>query len=158
MTETVFPGEQLRARREELGVSVYEAFRSTRVPTRYIEALERGEIEVLPGECFTVGFVSSYCAFLGVDSAPYVDSFRACSRPAAVGFLRSPRGKRVEGLLPSSWLRNAAAWLVVLAIVALTWLTYAVIFQPQADITDTRVEAGVEMDVPSTLPEDAVDE
>ena len=151
MKETTFPGEELRARREELDVSVYEAFRSTRVPTRYIRALERGDIEALPDECYTVGFVSSYCAFLGVDPARYVDSFRACSRPAAVGFLR---GKRGEGILPSTWLRNAAAWLVVLAIVALTWLTYTVIFQPQADITDTRVEAGVEMVVPATFAED----
>lgn len=148
MRETAFPGEELRTRREELGVSVYEAFRSTRVPTRYIQAMERGDLDGMPDECYVLGFVSSYCAFLGVDRARYVDSFRACSRPAAVGFLR---GERV---LPSTWLRSAAAWLVVLAIVALTWLTYTVIFQPQADITDTRVEAGVEMVVPATFAED----
>jgi hypothetical protein len=73
-----FPGSELRARREELGFSIYEAFRKTRVPANYIEALEQGDILNLPATCYAAGFLKTYCEFLGLN--PEVPRVRASFR------------------------------------------------------------------------------
>ncbi len=149
MKQTSFPGEELRERREGMGLSVYEVFRNTRIPAQYIEALERGDISALPGECFTIGFLRSYCAYLGADPAPYIDLFRECSRPPAGRFLR--RASTAPSSPPPAWVGDLATWAVILGIVALGWLTYTVVFHPQPNGAETRVEAGtVEIEAPPT--------
>ncbi|NIA14047.1 MAG: helix-turn-helix domain-containing protein [Nitrospiraceae bacterium] len=147
MKQASFPGEQLRQRREELGLSVYEAFRNSRVPAQHIEALENGQIEALPGECYAIGFLKSYCDFLQIDPAPFVDSYHEYSRPPVTRFLRRQRSTPDTGM--PLWMRDVATWAAITAIVALGWLTYTVIFKPQSNTPETRVEAGtVEMVVP----------
>lgn len=86
MSYMPFPGSEIRQRRESLGLSVYEAYRHTRVPVKYIEIIERGDVAALPGECYSVGFLRTYCQFLEIDPDPYVDCMRAMSRPAPPGF------------------------------------------------------------------------
>lgn len=147
MKQATFPGEQLRQRREELGLSVYEAFRNSRVPIQHIEAIENGNIEILPAECYAIGFLKSYCDFLQIDSAPFVDSFREYSRPPVTRFLRRRRSTPDTGM--PAWVRDVAAWAAITAIVALGWITYTLVFKPQPNTPNTRVEAGtVEMVVP----------
>ena len=138
MKQTSFPGEELRARREELGLTVYEAFRRTHVPANYIEALERGDVQALPAPCYAVGFLKSYCEFLGLDADRYVDSFRACFRPSVVRFLTREGDNRK----PPAWLHDLMTWAVITAMLVLGWVTYTVVFQPQAQNPDKRVDAG----------------
>ena len=154
MRQTSFPGHELRERREELGISVYEAFRKTRVPAEYIEALERGDLHRLPVACYALGFLKTYCQFLGLGPERYLDCFRACSRPSMMRFLR--RDENEEFHLPS-WVQEAVTWAVITAVVVLGWLTYSMVVQPQVDTADKRVEAGtVEMmDPPASAIETA---
>ena len=140
MSYTPFPGNNLRQRREALGLSVYEAYRNTRVPVKYIEIIERGDLASLPGECYSVGFLRTYCQFLELDPDPYVDTLRACSRPAPVRFPRSRA--ELERVAPA-WMQDLMTWAVIMAVILLGWVTYAVVFRPQAEVTDKRVAAGV---------------
>jgi cytoskeletal protein RodZ len=148
MRPTFFPGHELRERREELGLSVYEAFRKTRVPANYIEALERGDLPALPSSCYATGFLKTYCEFLGLEAERYVDNLRACLRPSVVRFLR--RENRSELRLPA-WVNDAAAWAVITVLVLLAWVTYAVVVQPQAEPVHQRVEAGT-LELPPSVP------
>jgi cytoskeletal protein RodZ len=145
MRQASFPGGELRARREELGITVYEAFRRTHVPANYIEALERADVQALPATCYAVGFLKSYCEFLGLEEDRYVDSFRACVRPSVVRFL----ARKGDPPRPPAWLNDLMTWSVVTSILLLGWITYTVVFQPQAQNPDKRVDAGtVELQPP----------
>ena len=145
MKQASFPGGELRARREELGITVYEAFRRTHVPANYIEALERADVQALPATCYAVGFLKSYCEFLGLEVDRYVDSFLACVRPSVVRFL----ARKGHPPRPPAWLNDLMTWSVVTAILLLGWMTYTVVFQPQAQNPDKRVDAGtVELQPP----------
>ncbi|MCX5771602.1 MAG: helix-turn-helix domain-containing protein [Candidatus Hydrogenedentes bacterium] len=139
MSYTAFPGNNLRQRRESLGVSIYEAYRNTRVPVKYIELMERGDVASLPGECYSVGFLRTYCQFLELEPDPYVDTLRACSRPAPVRFPRS----RAELERGAPWMQDLMTWAVIMAVILLGWVTYAVVFRPQGEVMDKRVAAGV---------------
>jgi cytoskeletal protein RodZ len=145
MKPASFPGGELRARREELGISVYEAFRRTHVPVNYIEALERADVQALPAACYAVGFLKSYCEFLDLDAERYVDSFRACVRPSVVRFM-AREGQRSR---PPAWVQDLMTWAAVIGILLLGWVTYTVVFQPQAQNPSKRVDAGpVEIQTP----------
>lgn len=58
-------GAYLRELRERRGISLDEVSRLTRVPTRYLEALEASRLAELPAPVFVRGFIRAYCQALG---------------------------------------------------------------------------------------------
>ncbi len=63
--ETV--GNYLRNIRLSRNISIDEVSRSTNIPRRYIENIERNNFSDFPGEIYLRGFIKSYASFLGVD-------------------------------------------------------------------------------------------
>ncbi len=60
-------GENLRAAREQRGVSISEVAEQTRIAPMYIECIENDNYKPLPGGIFNKGFVKSYARFIGYD-------------------------------------------------------------------------------------------
>jgi len=60
-------GSQLRAAREAQGLTLEQAFKSTRIKMSFLEAIEANQFDVLPGQVQARGFVRSYANFLGLD-------------------------------------------------------------------------------------------
>jgi cytoskeletal protein RodZ len=58
-------GDYIRRLREGSGVSVKELAERTRISLRYVEALEEGRIDVLPGVVFVRGFIRTIFSELG---------------------------------------------------------------------------------------------
>ncbi len=61
------PGEHLKREREHRGVSLQKIFESTRVPLKYLEAIEEDRVEGLPQPAFVKGYIRNYCKVLGLD-------------------------------------------------------------------------------------------
>lgn len=76
-------GAVLRARREELGLSLADVEAWLRIRIIYLEALETGDIAILPGTAYAVGFLRTYADALGLDGTAMVSRFRQGS-PASV--------------------------------------------------------------------------
>jgi cytoskeleton protein RodZ len=66
MASTPF-GEHLRRERELRGVSLDEVSAATRIKTSFLEAIENGRWEELPGGAFNRGFIRATSRFLGLD-------------------------------------------------------------------------------------------
>lgn len=62
-------GEQLRQARLAKGIDLQEIARETRISSRYLEALEREDFEVLPGALFARNFARQYAALVGLDQS-----------------------------------------------------------------------------------------
>src|SRR4051812_28225893 len=60
-------GEELRRRREELGISLLEISESTRIGTRFLKAIESDNFSSLPGGIFTRSFIRAYARRVGMD-------------------------------------------------------------------------------------------
>ncbi len=60
-------GEHLKRERELRGVSLEEVSRATCIGARFLEAIEAGRWEVLPGGVFNRGFIRAIGQFLGLD-------------------------------------------------------------------------------------------
>lgn len=61
-------GRLLLEVREQLGLSLDEVERATRIRVYHLEALERGEMDALPSPVQARGFLHNYAEFLGLDA------------------------------------------------------------------------------------------
>lgn len=59
--------DQLRRVRESKGLTLADAEKATRIKARYLEAMEQGRWDDLPGPVQARGFLKNYAAFLGLD-------------------------------------------------------------------------------------------
>ena len=60
-------GEFLRRERELRHISLDEVVERTKISRRYLEAIEEGQYDRLPGETFVRGFIRAYAHSIGLD-------------------------------------------------------------------------------------------
>lgn len=93
-------------RRAEL--SVEQIADRLRIRRQYIEAIELGQFERLPGHIYAMGFLRTYAEHLGLDGDAVVEAFKQENADAVVGRLVFP--------IPKPEQRTPKGWLMVLAI------------------------------------------
>ncbi len=69
-------GDSLRLRREQLGWSLAEVGDWLRIKLAYLQALEDGRPQDLPGHTYAIGFLRSYASTLGLDPQELSRRFR----------------------------------------------------------------------------------
>ncbi len=70
-------GEDLRAAREKLGWQLADCAAGLRIRLPYLEALEEGRVEALPGKVYALGFLRTYARALGLDANALSGRFKA---------------------------------------------------------------------------------
>ncbi len=68
-------GETLRKERESQNLSVQNVEEGTSIRALYIEAIEGGDYDKLPGEVYAKGFIKNYANFLNLDGDALVKQF-----------------------------------------------------------------------------------
>lgn len=68
--------DELRMRRESMGKSIADVVDAVRIQTRYLEALEDGRHDDLPGTVYALGFVRTYAEYLGLDGSELVARYK----------------------------------------------------------------------------------
>lgn len=161
-------GEQLRAARLQKGLSEADVAAALKVPVRYIEALESGDLSGLPEPAFVRGYVRSYSRMVGLDA----DAVCALFSPVEI---KAPRPQIGIADMPASAAHRTAAGsgrrlgklsrhhriagfiVLVLGAGVATWTAY----EPEtgvpndtvsiAPVPTVEIDAGVAIEVP--LPE-----
>ena len=67
---------ELSEARHRGGYSVSDAAHVLRIQQHYLEALEEGRFDQIPGTTYTIGFLRSYSGFLGLDPDEIIDAFK----------------------------------------------------------------------------------
>jgi len=116
-------GEQLRAAREEQGVSLEEVATRTRIPTRHLESLEASDWSKLPATTYSIGFAKSYASALGLDRTRIGEQLRA----EMSGYSQRPT-HTAEVFEPADPARVMPKWLVLLAVVGVIAVIAALLF------------------------------
>ncbi|MGA1842003.1 MAG: helix-turn-helix domain-containing protein [bacterium] len=57
----------LKKLREKKGISLIDISESTNIRTHFLEALENGKYDELPGKAYAVGFLKEFAKYLGID-------------------------------------------------------------------------------------------
>jgi cytoskeleton protein RodZ len=92
LQETVF-GDRLRREREMRGVSLEELSVATRIPPRYLEAIETEQWELLPGRVFNRGYVRAIAQFIGLSEDDMLADYELASRPALEAAAPPPKAE-----------------------------------------------------------------
>jgi cytoskeleton protein RodZ len=69
-------GQQLREAREAKSLTLNQVSRDIRIRTRYLQALENGNLGELPSAVHVRGFLRSYADFLGLNAEELLDAIR----------------------------------------------------------------------------------
>lgn len=94
-------GRQLRAKRDELGLTLEQIQAETKIRRRYLEALETGNEDLIPGEVYVKGFLRFYANFLGLDGQALVKEYNAAKEAqAAEADGAAPGGRPAPGDAP----------------------------------------------------------
>jgi cytoskeletal protein RodZ len=60
-------GNFLKERREARGISLIEAEKDLKIRKKYLQALEEGNLDVIPGKTYIIGYLKNYSKYLGID-------------------------------------------------------------------------------------------
>jgi cytoskeleton protein RodZ len=104
------------------GVSRAEICAATRIGTRFLEALENEQWEVLPGGIFNRGFIRAVARFLGLDEDDLVAEYdlAVCEQsPSAPVLVSAPPPRKSA---PRRFLLVSLVALFVLALLGGSWL------------------------------------
>ena len=74
-------GNRLREARVRKGLTIKDVEDATKIRSKYLEALEEDDFEVLPGPVFVKAFLRTYAAFLKVDADDVVEEYRSGHEP-----------------------------------------------------------------------------
>ncbi len=72
-------GEILRRARVHYNQSLYDIERALRIRADQLDAIERGDLEKLPGRFYAMGFVRTYSEYLGLDGDKMIHLFKVQS-------------------------------------------------------------------------------
>ena len=119
-------GERLREERERRDVALHDIAEATKIRVRYLEALEQGQHDRLPGFVFAKGYVRAYAEMIGADVETLVDAFVQEQRELGrfeeqqSGEVLDALAAAVERPIPDN-SRRLSRWLIVgaLGLVAL---------------------------------------
>ncbi|MBI2912795.1 MAG: helix-turn-helix domain-containing protein [Chloroflexi bacterium] len=129
-------GETLRRARLAKGVTIEDAERVTRIPRKYLEALEQENFGILPAPVYARGFLRSYSGYLGLDPAELLPFF-------PVGHVDEPK------LEPLPEVKQVRTWsmsgVIAVAVVGLLILLVVLLYsvgREQSSGSLLREEAG----------------
>jgi len=69
-------GKKLTEARVARGLDFDQVSRETNITRRYLEALEKEDFTVFPGEPYLLGFLRNYCEYLGLNSNEIISSYK----------------------------------------------------------------------------------
>jgi cytoskeletal protein RodZ len=120
-------GTVLRTAREARFIDLARVERDTKIRTRYLSALERGDYRDLPGSVYTRGFLRNYGLYLGLDPEYLIDLYRlesgtAVERPAMPSPRRPVAARQGRSLVVSSGAVVAA----ILTLLVVAFVVYLV--------------------------------
>ncbi|MGN8832604.1 helix-turn-helix domain-containing protein [Selenomonas montiformis] len=75
-------GDTLRAEREKQNLTIKDIEKGTSIRSLYIDCIEKGEYQQLPGEVYTKGFIRNYANFLKLDADAAVKQYMDENHPA----------------------------------------------------------------------------
>lgn len=136
-------GKELKAEREARDISIQEMASSTKIVSRYLEALEKDELHIMPGAFFTKGIIRVYARYIGLDEEEVLEKYRRSGLLTEDVSGRSPKGGGLSDIPGKNRLVIGAVLIIVLAIIAV-----AVLFIWKPGGTPSALEPKVEAKTP----------
>lgn len=155
-------GEALRAARDASGRSLAELSHATRVPVRYLQALEEGRKADLPSRPFAIGHARSYAQALGLDETAAAERLRReydlpshkLEAPVGLAFDEPRRRSPVWGIAAATVVMALVGWNVIQRVNLIDAPTAAELASVPESWRVGHTFGDVELDAPRPAPPD----
>lgn len=141
-------GKLLLDARRARGMTLAQVSASTKIPVSKLQAIERDDIESLPGGIFTRGFVRSYAETVGLDPQETLAEFEArFPDESSVATLHATiEGRANEEFVRRQRTAKSVIWLVLLAVPLVLWVLSALVpTDAEPPAAEGVVAAGAEL-------------
>lgn len=91
-------GYHLRSTREKLGISIEELSEATRIEVEYLDAIERGEFEALPGPVYIRSYLRTYSIYVNLDPRKVIKIYQENKQTTDERLSRTARLQREQQL------------------------------------------------------------
>jgi cytoskeletal protein RodZ len=115
-------GQELRRNRLIRDVPLDRIAAATKISTRHLEALERGDFSRLPAPVFTKGFIRAYAVYLGLDPDQLVNAYMAATAGGRPAGAAAARPKSARPASPAFVAIAALGAALLLLIAAGDWI------------------------------------
>ncbi|PKM44570.1 MAG: hypothetical protein CVV03_07415 [Firmicutes bacterium HGW-Firmicutes-8] len=118
-------GDTLRSAREAKGISLKQAEDDTKIRKRYLQALEDGDYEIIPGRVYAKGFLRNYAGYLGLNQEELMMEFKLLSLPVKENY----QGVKMEPGFSKRRFNNRSdkrAYLVTVLVAVMAIVTLVV--------------------------------
>jgi cytoskeletal protein RodZ len=137
-------GDALRERREHKGVTMQQAAEDTRIREKFLQAIESGDYQSLPGTVYTKGFLRNYAQYLGLEAEEMLALYtgeRGGSDPARTFAPMRPLVKRSFIFTPTVLVPVIVLGGILLFIAYFYYQFTSFAVAPHVDITDPSGDA-----------------
>ncbi|MEA2660537.1 MAG: cytoskeleton protein RodZ [Chloroflexota bacterium] len=137
-------GDALREQRERKGVTLEQAAEDTRIREKFLQAIESGDYQSLPGTVYTKGFLRNYAGYLGLDPEEMVALYtgeRVGSDAARTFSPMKPLVKRSFIFTPTVLVPVVVIAGIVLFVAYFYYQFTSFAVAPHVDITDPPGDA-----------------
>ena len=137
-------GDALRERREHKGVTMQQAAEDTRIREKFLQAIESGDYQSLPGAVYTKGFLRNYARYLGLEPEEMLALYtgeRGGSDPARTFAPMRPLVKRSFIFTPTVLVPVIVLGGILLFIAYFYYQFTSFAVAPHVDITDPPGDA-----------------
>ena len=126
----------LKEKREALGLTMKDIFQRTRITAVNIEAIENGDLHLLPVPIYTRNFIKTYARTLGIDSKPILESYEEYLSSVQLAQSSSPENvpENVSFLAKIAQYRAYLLTAAVLFFIVFVSLFISSQYQPATDI------------------------
>lgn len=117
--------QELKKKRESLGLSLEDVFQKTRIRSTYLQAIENKEFQLLPDPVYTKNFIKTYAKFLGLDEKPIIqdyDDFMSTQKQERIQPQEEISSEEKHYIGTMSHKKSYWGLLLVLIIVFIAWL------------------------------------
>lgn len=143
-------GQILANAREERRLSVVEVAEALHIRPRYIEALEDGKLDALPGYPYVTGYLKRYVVYLRLDKVEILRRFELVSERKGTSRLFLPHRFSLENKVPHGVV--GLAWIAML-LLFLIWAWWVRMDQTPPSLVDEVPEIQAPKAVSAMLPE-----
>jgi cytoskeletal protein RodZ len=138
-------GQQLKARRQALRLSLAQVEIDTKIRGKFLTALESGDYTSLPNDIYSRGFVQHYANHLGLNGGDVAAEYAKERGGVTAGDTRSPRMESPKRIVFTGRILAVMSGLVLIAGVFfyLLWEFTALAGAPRLDITSPEADMAI---------------
>lgn len=123
-------GEVLQKAREAKGLSLEDIQETTKIQRRYLDAIEKGDFEALPGQFYARAFIKRYAEALGLNAEEILSQYskevptvqHAAEEEEIPTILQKNQVNQESIVASGKWISRAIVAVLAVVILSLIWL------------------------------------